>query len=72
MEPRRYSNGTHGYDIANKDMNAIFYAYGPAFKANHQHTSFKNVSVYPLMCEILGLNPAPNDGNLEEVNGMLR
>jgi len=72
MEPRRYSNGTHGYDIANKDMNAIFYAYGPAFKENYRQPSFKNISVYPLMCEILGLYPAPNDGNRDEVVGMLR
>lgn len=72
MEPRRYSNGTHGYDIANKDMNAIFYAYGPAFNTNYEQPSFRNVSVYPLMCEILGLNPAPNDGDLDEVKGMLR
>lgn len=72
MEPKRYSNGTHGYDNQNKDMNAIFYAYGPALKENYQQAMFKNVSVYPLMCEILKLNPAPNDGDLEEVKGMLK
>ncbi len=64
--------GTHGYDINNTDMDAIFYAYGPAFKENYQQTKFKNVDVYPLMCEILGLTPAPNDGQLKEVEGMLK
>lgn len=72
MEPKRYSKGTHGYDSHNKDMNAIFYAYGPAFKENYQQPVFKNVSIYPLMCEILGLSPAPNDGDLEEVKDMLK
>lgn len=73
-EPRKSYGfgGTHGYDIRNKDMNAIFYAYGPAFKENYQQEMFKNVDVYPLMCEILKLNPAPNDGDLEEVKGMLK
>lgn len=70
--PKKYSQGTHGYDIANKDMNAIFYAYGPAFKKAYSQAMFKNTSVYPLMCEILGLTPATNDGNLEEVRGMLK
>lgn len=65
------NGGTHGYDINNKDMNAIFYAYGPAFKKGYQQKMFKNVSVYPLICEILDLTPAKNDGNLEEVQGML-
>ena len=55
------NGGTHGYDIKNKNMNAIFYAYGPAFKIGYQQATFKNVSVYPIMCHILGLRPAPND-----------
>lgn len=67
-----YSNGTHGYDINNKDMNAIFYAYGPAFKKGYSQAMFSNTSVYPLMCQILGLVPAPNDGDFNEVKGMLK
>lgn len=69
---RGYSRGTHGYDINNKDMNAIFYAYGPAFKKGYQQAEFSNTSVYPLMCQILGLIPAPNDGDFNEVKGMLQ
>ena len=64
--------GTHGYDIRNKNMNAMFYAYGPAFKEKYEQPMFKNVSVYPLICHILGLRPAPNDGDLNEVGGMLK
>lgn len=67
-----YSKGTHGYDIKNKDMNAIFYAYGPAFKNGYVQPEFSNTSVYPLMCQVLQLIPAPNDGDFNEVKGMLK
>jgi alkaline phosphatase D len=65
-------NGTHGYDNRNTDMDAIFYAYGPAFKENYVQKRFQNVSLYPLFCEILNLEEAPNDGNIEEVLDMLK
>ncbi len=72
-QPKRgYIKGTHGYDIRNKDMNAIFYAYGPAFKNGYQQPMFSNTSIYPLMCQILDLVPAPNDGDFKEVSGMLK
>lgn len=64
--------GTHGYDISNKNMNAIFYAYGPAFKKEYQQPTFKNVDVYPIMCQVLGLIPAPNDGDFMAVKGMFK
>lgn len=67
-----HGTGTHGYDNRNTDMDAIFYAYGPAFKENYIQNRFKNVSLYPLFCKILGLVEAPNDGNLKDVEDMLK
>lgn len=68
-----YYGGTHGYDNANTDMHTIFYAAGPAFRSDgYMNPPFANVSVYPLMCKILGIEPAPNDGNIDEVAGMLK
>ena len=64
--------GTHGYDNADRDMHAIFYAAGPAFKKDFKANTFPNVDVYPLMAKILGLKPAPNDGNLKGVEDMLK
>lgn len=64
--------GSHGYDNTNKDLNAIFYAYGPAFKKDYLAPEFNNVDIYPLICEILGLEPAPVDGKLENVKSMLK
>lgn len=66
-----YTGGTHGYDNQNKDMHAIFYAFGPAFKKNYVHPVFNNIDIYPLICEILGIEPAPVDGELEHVINML-
>jgi len=65
------SGGTHGYDPANREMHAIFYASGPSFKTDYIHPAFENVNLYALMSELLGITPAPNDGNLDVVKDML-
>lgn len=64
--------GTHGYDNNNKDMHAIFYAAGPAFKVNYSHPQFNNVDLYSLMAKIINIEAPKNDGNFENVKGMLR
>ncbi|MDR7371757.1 ectonucleotide pyrophosphatase/phosphodiesterase [Flavobacterium aquidurense] len=64
--------GTHGYDNRRKDMQAIFYAKGPAFKVNKEFGSFQNVSVYPLIAHILGLKIEEVDGKFSEVSNMLK
>jgi alkaline phosphatase D len=64
-------NGAHGYDNEFKDMHAIFYAAGPAFKKNFTHPTFENVHIYPLMAEILNIQAAATDGKLENVKNML-
>ncbi|HSD08849.1 ectonucleotide pyrophosphatase/phosphodiesterase [Flavobacterium sp.] len=64
--------GTHGYDNRTKDMQAIFYAKGPNFKVNKEVGSFQNVSVYPLIANLLGLKIEEVDGKLSEVDKMLR
>ena len=52
-------------------MYPIFMAHGPAFKENFKTESFKNVDMYELMCAVLEVNPAPNNGTLENVRAML-
>ena len=69
---RAYTGGTHGYDNKNKDMHAIFYAYGPAFKIGYKHHSINNIDIYPLICEILGIEPAVVDGKLENAIEMIK
>jgi len=72
LEKETYLGGTHGYDNTNRDMHAIFYAFGPDFKLNAEHPSFANIHLYELMCKLLNIEPAKNDGNLNEVKEMLK
>ncbi len=64
--------GAHGYDNDLKDMHAIFYAAGPAFKSDYVHPTFENVNLYILMAHILDLSPASTDGSLSNVEQMLK
>lgn len=54
--------GAHGYDNKYQEMQATFIAHGGNFKKGYVVEPFENVEVYNLMCSILGLKPAPNDG----------
>ena len=63
--------GAHGFDNDLKDMHAIFYAAGPAFKSKYTHPTFENVNLYVLFAEILNLTPAETDGDIANVEQML-
>jgi len=67
----RWSYGQHGFDNLAPSMRAIFLARGPHFRRGLVVPPFENVHLYELMCRVLGLTPAPNDGRLSEVSGML-
>jgi len=64
--------GSHGYDNEIEEMRALFIGHGEAFKSGYVAQPFQNIEVYNLMCEILKLKPAANDGNLSKVKTMLR
>jgi predicted AlkP superfamily pyrophosphatase or phosphodiesterase len=65
--------GVHGYDPKHKEVHGIFYAHGPAFKKGYEVPSIKNIHVYPLMCQILGLEVPDNiDGELSEIENVLK
>lgn len=64
--------GGHGYDNAAVSMRALFIAHGSAFKKGLVAEPFENIHIYNLMCEILGLKPAKNDGSLSVVKAMLK
>jgi alkaline phosphatase D len=71
-DPSGYTGGAHGYDNAFTNMNAIFYAEGPAFKEGYSSAPFSNVEVYGIVAHILGLEPATTDGNLENVRHIFK
>ncbi len=67
-----YVTGEHGYDNQLAAMRAIFIAHGPAFKSGLVVEPFQNIHIYNLICRILGLQPAPNDGSIDSVRVMLK
>jgi predicted AlkP superfamily pyrophosphatase or phosphodiesterase len=74
MDEKDFSRprGAHGYDNKYQEMQATFIAHGKAFKNGYVAEPFENVEVYNIMCKILGLKPAENDGKFQNVKGMLR
>lgn len=67
-----YPKGNHGWDPAVPEMGALFLAQGPAFRRHVSLASAENVDVYNLLCTILGLHPAANDGGDVLVRAALR
>jgi hypothetical protein len=49
----------------------LFIAAGPAFKKGFVVDSFENIHLYNLMSAVLGIKPAPNDGDFEVVRSLL-
>ena len=69
---REGTRGTHGFDPTCFDMQVPFRAVGPDFKRGyHKPQVFQNTNVYPLLCHLLGIEPAPCDGCLDQVKDML-
>ena len=62
----------HGYEPTTPDMGALFVAAGPSLRRNVIVAPFENVHVYGLLCRILGLTPATNDGSAGVTRGFLR
>lgn len=64
--------GAHGYDPKHKDMSVIFFAYGPDFKVKYKGKNFNNTAIYPLLCYLLNIKPASNDGNSKQFRQFIR
>jgi len=61
---RTLQKATHGFDPELASMGGLFIAHGPAFRRGVTIAPVENVHVYNLLCATLGLQPAPNDGDL--------
>ncbi|GFS12375.1 ectonucleotide pyrophosphatase/phosphodiesterase family member 5-like [Elysia marginata] len=66
------AGGNHGYDNQELAMHPFFMASGPAFKSGFQVETFESVDLYPLMCHLLDLQPAPNNGSMAVVSLLLK
>ncbi len=70
--PRAYSGGAHGYDNFTPEMEAIFYAAGPSFKQGVELPAMANVNLYLIIARLLGIDPAPNDGDSATIAPLFR
>ncbi|MBN8587565.1 MAG: alkaline phosphatase family protein [Rhodothermia bacterium] len=68
----QYGKGTHGYDHTLTTMRATFLAQGPAFPTGKTVAAFDNIHLYALLCHLLNITPAPNDGQLGAIRHVLR
>ncbi|NND07434.1 MAG: alkaline phosphatase family protein [Saprospiraceae bacterium] len=63
FNPGGPSGGTHGYEVKYPSMHGIFIAHGPDIMQGKKIPAFENVDLYHLMCKLLRIKPAPNDGD---------
>ena len=76
---RPYDGGAHGFDCKELDMMVFFRAVGPDFKEAYQapftegeQSAFRNIDLYPLLCRLLHIEPAPVDGRLDRIEKILK
>ncbi|KAM8846649.1 ectonucleotide pyrophosphatase/phosphodiesterase family member 1 [Synchiropus picturatus] len=70
-EVKYCSGGFHGSDNLFPNMQGIFIGYGPGFKKTSV-PPFESIELYNLMCDLLGITPAPNNGTHGSLNHLLK
>lgn len=70
-----YTAGAHGFDPFSTEMHVPVWTLGSCFStgqsANTQD-SLVNVDIYPLICDMLKIKPAPNDGQSSRWQALLK
>ncbi|XP_056876170.1 ectonucleotide pyrophosphatase/phosphodiesterase family member 3 [Takifugu flavidus] len=66
------SGGNHGYDNDAESMHAMFLSYGPTFVSKTVVEPFSNIELYNLMCDVLQISPADNNGTHGSMNHLLK
>jgi hypothetical protein len=64
--------GAHGFDPSYRTMHGLLVAAGPRLREGLRVPTVENVHLYALMCEVLGIQPAWNEGDLAVVRTWLR
>lgn len=64
--------GFHGSDNLFRNMQALFIGYGPKLKHSTEVQPFENIEIYNLMCDLLDIEPAPNNGTHGSLNHLLK
>jgi len=68
---RGFLAGDHGYDPDHPEMRGIFIAHGPSLRRGVTLPETESIHVYALLCALLGVTPAPNDGDNRLVQAAL-
>ena len=74
------NKASHGYAPQELEMQVAFRAIGPDFKKGYEarpyekgaYAAFKNIDLYPMLCYLLGIQPAPVDGDLNRIKQILK
>jgi predicted AlkP superfamily pyrophosphatase or phosphodiesterase len=64
--------GAHGYLPTTPDMGALFVAAGPPLRRGIVVAPFENVHIYDLLCRILKIAPATNDGREQVTRALMK
>jgi predicted AlkP superfamily pyrophosphatase or phosphodiesterase len=72
LNAETFPGGNHGYEPKHRSMHGLFVATGPQFKSGLVAPAFDNIHVYELLCQVLGIEPASNDGDPVVTAGFLR
>jgi predicted AlkP superfamily pyrophosphatase or phosphodiesterase len=67
-----FLQGDHGYDPRLPNMHGILIAHGPAFRRGVEVPALENIHLYNLLCAVLKVTPAKNDGDDRLVQAALR
>jgi hypothetical protein len=59
----RPAGGAHGYDPRSRSMHGLFVAAGAPLQAGVVVGPVEAVDLYEMICRLLGIQPAPNDGD---------
>jgi len=64
--------GAHGFDPALRDMQGVLIAAGPRLRPGLRPAAVENVHIYELLCALIGVTPARNDGDASVTRPWLR
>ena len=68
----KFQPGAHGFDPRYRELHGLFVAAGPKLRQGVVVPEFENIHLYNLMCDLLGLWPAKNDGDFAQVKTFLK
>lgn len=70
--PGKWVRGNHGWPPQKAKTHSILFAQGPAFKVGYEIEPFSILDLYPMMCDLLGIEPRPHNGSMEIVKKMYK